>query len=258
MKLSIITVNYNNVDGLHKTIESVINQKFTNYEYIIIDGGSNDGSKKLIEGYTDRLTYWVSEEDAGIYNAMNKGIKQAKGDYCFFLNSGDWLIDEKVLGSFMEKTDNKDYLYGNVMTDRGIITYNEKITFSDLLYGTICHQAVFIKTKLFHKYGFYNESLTIVADWEFFFKTIIISNCSYKYINETICKYDETGISSNPKFKNELKNQREKILKSIYPMREEDYMEVVEEKKELQFYRDSRLIQLMKKIQQSNLYKKIR
>ncbi len=89
MKLSIITVNLNNKDGLQKTIDSVISQTFKDFEWIVIDGGSTDGSKELIEKYSDYISYWVSEPDKGIYNAMNKGIKVAKGDYLEFLNSGD-------------------------------------------------------------------------------------------------------------------------------------------------------------------------
>ncbi|MDR2910496.1 MAG: glycosyltransferase [Bacteroidales bacterium] len=93
MKLSIITINLNNVAGLQKTIESVVKQTFTDYEYIVIDGGSTDGSADIIKQHANKITYWVSEPDKGIYNAMNKGIRVAKGEYCLFLNSGDWLIN---------------------------------------------------------------------------------------------------------------------------------------------------------------------
>ena len=96
-KLSIITVNLNKAKGLQKTIESVIFQTFTDYEYIIIDGGSTDGSKQIIEQYADKITYWVSEPDSGIYNGMNKGIKVAKGEYCLFLNSEDYLLSNEIL-----------------------------------------------------------------------------------------------------------------------------------------------------------------
>ena len=97
MKLSIITINYNNLAGLQKTIESVVSQTFRDFEWIVIDGGSVDGSRELIERYANSFSYWVSEPDKGIYNAMNKGIVVAKGDYLLFLNSGDWLCDEMAL-----------------------------------------------------------------------------------------------------------------------------------------------------------------
>ena len=89
MKLSIITINYNNREGLKKTINSVINQTFRDFEYILIDGGSEDGSKEIILQHEAQFSYWRSEKDHGIYNAMNKGILAAKGDYLLFLNSGD-------------------------------------------------------------------------------------------------------------------------------------------------------------------------
>ena len=89
MRLSIITINYNNREGLRKTIESVVNQTYRNFEYIIIDGGSTDGSVEVVKEYADRISYWVSEPDNGIYNAMNKGVLAANGKYIQFLNSGD-------------------------------------------------------------------------------------------------------------------------------------------------------------------------
>ena len=107
MKLSIITINYNNRDGLQKTIDSVVSQTYKNFEWIIIDGGSTDGSKELIEQYQDHCAYWCSEPDKGIYNAMNKGIEKAIGDYSLFLNSGDRLHDDTVIDkivSFLGKT----------------------------------------------------------------------------------------------------------------------------------------------------------
>ena len=103
MKLSIITINFNNHDGLQKTINSVIAQTWKDFEWIIIDGGSTDGSKNLIEQYDKYITYWISESDKGIYNAMNKGIKIARGDYLQFLNSGDYFYNEKVIEKFCNR-----------------------------------------------------------------------------------------------------------------------------------------------------------
>ena len=97
MKYSIITINYNNRDGLRNTIESIINQSYKDYEFIVIDGGSTDGSVDIINEYKDRITYWVSEKDNGIYHAMNKGVKTAHGEYLSFINSGDMLYNDHVL-----------------------------------------------------------------------------------------------------------------------------------------------------------------
>ena len=97
MLLSIITINYNDKEGLARTMNSVLSQTYTDFEYIVIDGGSNDGSKTIIEQHQDQLGYWVSEPDSGIYNAMNKGIAKANGEYILFLNSGDVLIDDTII-----------------------------------------------------------------------------------------------------------------------------------------------------------------
>ena len=114
MKLSIITVNLNNMEGLQKTCDSIISQTFKNFEWIVIDGGSADGSKELIEEYGSNISYWVSEPDKGIYNAMNKGIKVAKGEYLYFLNSGDYLFDSNALSDVFLDNPKEDIVYGFV------------------------------------------------------------------------------------------------------------------------------------------------
>ena len=112
MKYSIITVNFNNRDGLRKTIESVIHQTCRDYEYIVIDGGSTDGSVDVLKEYDKNIDYWVSEPDKGIYNAMNKGITQAHGEYLNFMNSGDCFYDKNVLENLCEKGLSSDIIVG--------------------------------------------------------------------------------------------------------------------------------------------------
>ena len=156
-KLSIITVNLNNAIGLRKTIESVVNQTFTDFEYIIIDGGSTDGSVDVIREYSEKITYWVNEPDKGIYNAMNKGIKIAKGEYLQFLNSGDFLIDNRVLKSIFDLERNEDVLYGEAVLGDNL---EKKIKFPpspkiiDHEYfwtNTLTHQSTLIKRTLFNR-----------------------------------------------------------------------------------------------------------
>ena len=115
MTLSIITINYNNAAGLEKTIKSVISQTCKRYEFIIIDGGSKDGSKDIIEKYQDQITYWVSEPDNGIYNAMNKGVKVAKGEYCIFMNSGDIFVDNDVIRDVFNIGFSADIITGGII-----------------------------------------------------------------------------------------------------------------------------------------------
>ena len=127
MKYSIITVNYNNKDGLRKTIESVIHQTFRDFEFIVIDGGSTDGSAEVLKEYDAQIDYWVSEPDNGVYYAMNKGTRQAHGDYLNFMNSGDCLYDEKVLEHLSAKGLSADIIVGrdyhfNETTQQGFAT----------------------------------------------------------------------------------------------------------------------------------------
>lgn len=140
MLFSIITVNLNNYCGLLKTIKSVVEQTFRDYEWIIIDGGSTDGSKQLIEQYSQFISYWVSEPDTGIYNAMNKGIRVSSGDYLLFLNSGDWLASPTVLEDVYKTAPTVDFVYGDHIErdgSRGISP--EVISFLRLYQSTICH-----------------------------------------------------------------------------------------------------------------------
>ena len=115
MKLSIITINYNHKEGLLKTIKSVVNQTYHDIEYIVIDGGSTDGSVDVVKQYEDSISYWVSEPDCGIYNAMNKGVAKATGEYCLFLNSGDSLHGTDSILEFVSKLSGEDLLMGRVM-----------------------------------------------------------------------------------------------------------------------------------------------
>ena len=202
MKLSIITVCFNNKEGLIDTIQSIKKQSYRDFEFIIIDGGSTDGTLEIITQYKSLFSYWVSEKDNGIYHAMNKGIIQAKGDYCLFLNSGDYLVDENVLSNVFSVCYDEDILYGNIIKVKGkrkrVITYSEHLTFSDFYRKepVIHHQAAFINRELFSEFGFYRQDTHIIADWIFFFDSILKGNVSTKYINEIISIFDATGISN--------------------------------------------------------------
>ena len=201
MKLTVITINYNNKEGLVKTFDSIRVQTWKDFEYIVIDGGSTDGGKALIEE-NDRVNYWVSEKDSGVYNAMNKGIKKANGDYIIFMNSGDFFYDEFVLEKVVDHLDsNIDILYGDSVffNDKGyrkVIKAPEKLTFGFFYDGELNHQAVFTKRSLFNDYLYYNEDYKICADWEFFIITVCLHNVSFKYLKEVICYYDFSGISA--------------------------------------------------------------
>ena len=202
MKLSIITVNLNNREGLQKTIDSVVSQTFRDFEWIVIDGGSTDGSKELIEQYADHFAYWVSEPDKGIYNAMNKGIKVAKGVYLQFLNSGDWLCDSEVLEKVFGKERSADILYGYMLVE-GSKSFScsammkQVLHWTDFIGNTLPHQASFIKRVLFEKFGFYDETYKIAGDTKFFIKAIVWEKATYEFVPEKIATFQPGGISSN-------------------------------------------------------------
>ena len=211
-KLSIITINLNNKPGLEKTIQSVINQTYKDFEYIIIDGGSTDGSSDLIENNEKDLNYWISEKDDGIYAAMNKGIKQANGEYCLFLNSGDCLYDKNVLANVFLSNPCKDIVYGNIILDYGetqeIRLSPGRITLNHLFSNTLWHPVSFIKRKLFDIVGYYDTSFLIVGDYDFFWKAFITYNCSQQHINNIISVFNTQGISSKQEFADLVRNER--------------------------------------------------
>jgi glycosyltransferase involved in cell wall biosynthesis len=218
-KLSIITINYNNKNGLEKTIQSVISQNSKDFEYIIIDGGSTDGSVEIIKKYKEKITFWLSEKDKGIYNAMNKGILAAQGEYCQFLNSGDYLCNDKVIENLLTELRGESILSGNLIKDLDKKKIKDYANYNNSLYhfynGTINHASSLIKRNLFEKYGLYDESLKIVSDWKFFLKAVGLGNESLKCINIDVVLFDMTGISStNSKLD---KEERRQVLAELLP-----------------------------------------
>ena len=217
---SIITINYNNCAGLRHTIESVVNQTYEDYEYIVIDGCSTDDSVDVIKSYSDKVTYWVSEKDRGIYHAMNKGVAQAHGDYCIFMNSGDCFHDINVLMRITSSCLTEDIIVGNVLSAfDGKILFEKpsrEISLYYLYSATVPHQSSFIRTELLRQFP-YDEDLTIVSDWKFFIQVIILLNCSVKYVNENVALFDTSGVStSNP---NLMWKEKEQVLRSMFPPR---------------------------------------
>lgn len=227
IKLSIITVNLNNATGLSKTLASVASQTFTDYEHIIIDGGSTDGSVAIIKDYEQGYIgvpgylYWVSEPDNGTYNAMNKGINKASGQYLFFLNSGDCLVETTSLQKVSEHL-NKQHqiIYGNLyFSINGTIkplVYPDRITFSYLAVSSLPHPAMFIHNKIF-KTTQYAEHFKIVSDWLLYSEAILKLNATYLHIDQFISVFDTNGISSLPEHKNKQILEREKAKRTLFP-----------------------------------------
>ena len=200
-KLSIITINYNSLEGLKRTMDSVVQQTWKEFEYIIIDGGSTDGSAAFIESKSETIDYWVSEPDQGIYNAMNKGIAKASGEYLLFLNSGDHLYDDKVLAQSVSHLTSYDLVCFNMEVlgreKPSVFSAPDAVRFSDLYFDFLPHPSTFIKKELFATVGLYDESFAIISDWKFFILALFKYNCTYKKVNETLSTFYSGGISSN-------------------------------------------------------------
>lgn len=206
--LSIITINYNNKAGLEKTVMSVISQSDKSFEFIVVDGGSTDGSLDIIEKHKPAITYSVSEKDNGIYNAQNKGIGKAKGDYCLFLNSGDIFANENVFKNIKQHLVGTDIVYGDLITidaegKKEHLKSPEKADAPHFMVSTLWHPTAFIKRSIFEKYGFYNEILKITGDYEFFIRAVLKNNVSTKHVSIPISIFDLGGIS-NSEANNEL------------------------------------------------------
>lgn len=194
-KLSIITVNLNNAEGLKKTILSVNNQTFTNYEYIVIDGGSIDGSVDIIKNYKEQITYWCSEPDKGIYDAMNKGIKASKGVFCYFLNSDDTFYSSSTLQKVLDtQSDKYDFIYGNTLLQNKKI--GQEFDKYILVTKNISHQAIFYKKWLFEKLGYYNIQYKVWADYEFNVRCFGNNEVKKQYLDLVIANYAPDGFSS--------------------------------------------------------------
>lgn len=230
MKLSIITVNLNNKDGLQKTIDSIVSQTNKNFEWIVIDGGSTDGSKEFIEDNKNHITYWVSEPDKGIYDAMNKGIAKSSGDYLLFINSGDYLCSNDIVEKIVN---DKNFGKYDIMAGHTLLSCNDKIiktrkaphiiNVKFLIKDTLCHQSSLIRSSHLKENGGYNTNYKIISDFVFLYEDLIIRNASYKPIHFKISVYDLSGISTtNRALLNKEKNDF--LHKKIPPEIIRDYL----------------------------------
>lgn len=230
LKVSIITVVFNDCNTIGQSIESVVNQDYSDIEYIVIDGKSNDGTKDVIEKYRDHIDTFVSEEDNGMYHAMNKGIAVASGDIIGILNADDFYSSTDIISKVVNKFDqtNCDGLYADlVYVDRKnakkIIRYFKAGVQQSFLSGWHPpHPTFFVRKEIYWKYGSYNTSLKIAADFEMMLRLIEKEKIRLAYIDETIVKM-RTGGASNKSFWNILKtyfqNRKSFIINEIkYPI----------------------------------------
>ena len=215
MKISIITINYNNKEGLLNTIKSIQKQTSNIYEYIVVDGNSIDGSVGVIKKYNDLITKWVSVDDTGIYNAMNKGVKLASGEYCLFLNAGDVLYSSKTIQNLNLQTFTYDFILGGVVSPQvGHIKAKPNLKLSDFYFGSIPHQSSIIRRQMLLDTP-YDEKLRIVSDWKFALERIIFDQTSYKAISEIIAIEEAGGVSDGNSVTHS--KERQTVLSDLLP-----------------------------------------
>ena len=204
MKVTVVTAVLNDAGHIEQTILSVISQTDIEIEYIIVDGGSKDGTLELIGKYKDKISLFISEPDRGVYDAMNKGIKYSTGDFVYFLNSGDVLLNPSILSKIKleELKERNAIIYGNVVVAYGNIEalekprpfFNSKMKFKGI---GICHQSMFFPGKLIRNEK-YDLSYNIAADYDLAYR-LWRKGTEFLYKDITIAKYDwGKGISSNP------------------------------------------------------------
>lgn len=241
MTCSIITITYNNLDGLRRTAESVAAQTYADMEWIVVDGGSTDGTREWLQKMKDESCRndfrnfnssnlrILSEPDRGVYDAQNKGIGMAKGEYCFFLNAGDCFAGEDVLERLLAEPVEADIVYGNeVVVDAdgkrvGYCKGVENPGFVDLYNSCMKHQATLIRRALFERYGVYDSTLRICADWDWFFRVIgFHDEVSLFYRDVDVSLFENTGLSyHSPEL---CRRERQEILDRYMSKRlQQDY-----------------------------------
>lgn len=221
MKLTIITVNYNDAHGLKRTLQSVKEQTSRDLEYLVIDGGSQDGSKDLLDEYNEIITYSVSEKDTGVFNAMNKGIQKANGEYCLFLNAGDYLVSEDVIEKILPMLDGTDFISGDTIcvspNGKKVLWKSPRVLSVYVITRySLSHQSTFIRTELLKKRP-YREDLRIASDWEQELYELVFHDATYKSVSVNVCYFFEDGISRTDT--EGVKKERDKVYSEYFSNR---------------------------------------
>lgn len=219
--ISVITINLNNLEGLRNTVPSVLSQDFHSVEYIVVDGGSTDGSIAYLNSLKGEIQNLIIEKDNGIYDAMNKGIKYASGEYLLFLNSGDFFYKQESLTNLVKAGESADIVYGNMIVDeeghKRIQQYPAKLNTLYFLFETLPHPSTLIKKDLFRKFGNYNTKYRIVSDWAFFLDAIIGGKATYIHVDEEVSVFNLKGISSQSESYRIIRQEMNNYLSARYP-----------------------------------------
>lgn len=217
--ITIVTVVYNSEKFIEETILNVDSQDYLNKEFIIVDGGSTDKTIEIIERNKNKISFFLSEPDLGIYDAMNKGVKHSKGEWIIFMNSGDVFANNKVISSFFTTSGhlNFELIYGNTLVkNKKKIVPPSIIQPNFFFFETICHQSIFINKKVFQKVGLHNLNFKIISDREFLLRASI-ENFKFKYFDIDVCFWESDGFSLQNSFliEDEVRQLRKKYFKKI-------------------------------------------
>lgn len=212
--VSIITAVLNAAEALEETILSVLRQTYPHREYLIIDGGSWDGTVEVLERYDAALDYWLSEPDRGIYDAFNKGIRLAQGDWLYFLGAGDRLADERVLEEVFSEEPQEKFLYGDVVFLPKGRRYGGRFSKLRLCRRNLCQQAVFYHRDLFQKFGLFETQYPLAADWAFNLHCFGSPEVSPRYLRRVIALCP-TGGASSRSWDSAFLRDRERLLRRL-------------------------------------------
>jgi glycosyltransferase involved in cell wall biosynthesis len=226
IKFSIITVCYNSCKKIESTLLSVISQTQPNVEYIIIDGGSTDGTMDIINKYKNQIAIIISEKDYGIYEAMNKGIEKSTGNFIAFLNAGDRYFSSDTLfsvGNYIDKYRRKTDLFFfqslSTSEDNSVVRLIDTSDITDkftIYKKSFSHMATFINRPIFDTYGMYNENNKIISDYEWLLKVLVKNKKAFKFINHIVSIFEIGGISTDPKFKNLHRSELDKVYQTYF------------------------------------------
>lgn len=249
LSISIITINYNNSKGLQKTLQSVVEQTYTDVEYIVIDGNSVDGSVEVIESYKDSIAKWISEKDDGIYNAMNKGIAMATGQYILFLNSGDVFTSKNTLQDCINHINFKgDIIYGDYQFENGEKIYPDTITPYYFVKSSLPHQSTFFHKSVFDKMGYFDESYQICADRAFYLKCCVSNLFTWQHIKYPITLFDLGGLSNNPNHLKKKQEEDERLWRENLGVHYTDYKKMFSQEQEINRLRKETISGILNRI----------
>ncbi|MGM9778844.1 MAG: glycosyltransferase family 2 protein [Prevotella sp.] len=223
MKISIITICFNNEKDIRATIESVVNQTYDDIEYIIKDGGSKDGTMAIVNEYKDRISKIISCPDKGIYDAINQGIKAATGDVVGLIHAGDQLYDRYVIAKIADHFEKNDidvsYGHSKIYNEKGkVVRVNKSPEYTK----SLCrrgwfpsHQSIYVKRKVFEKYGYYDTEIGWAADYQWFILLFYVQNLRIKRLDAFIVRFAIGGTSTS-NYKSRLTKRHKQMMQECW------------------------------------------